>query len=99
MTGCTDGCKTPSGQPGNLARKALGDPADELVAARCGALGQGYKHHRVQGLGAVHRGRPMAQVVVYRAKALAIQRVWNERNSDFNDLQVVLSRGDLVLHV
>ncbi|WP_279636271.1 hypothetical protein [Paraburkholderia hospita] len=41
----------------------------------------------------------MAQVVVYRAKALAIQRVWNERNSDFNDLQVVLSRGDLVLHV
>ncbi|MFP3554909.1 hypothetical protein SB861_30005 [Paraburkholderia sp. SIMBA_049] len=41
----------------------------------------------------------MAQVVVYRAKALAIQGLWNERNSDFNDQQVVLLRRDLVLHV
>ncbi|MBN3761197.1 hypothetical protein [Burkholderia sp. Ac-20365] len=44
---------------------------------------------------AIHDGRPVVEAFGYRAKAAAIERAWNDRRSDFSELQAVLASSDV----
>lgn len=44
---------------------------------------------------AIAAGTPVVEAFGYRAKAVAIERAWRERETDFAQLQDVLSRGDV----